>query len=182
MKVKIVLMLLLILSIFSGCQEGDGDQDYGFAYIYMPQAMVSGGLTNYYNVPSGGGEYTYNFKIQDGQLNVILGVLRSGKLADEAYRVDINASETSADVLSAVGGLALPTAIYSLPQNVNVPSGKSGETFYLSLDADALMSEAYDGQKLVLTIGISNPTNFELADVGTSVVVIIDVDNVREFM
>ena len=182
MKIKIVLLILLAFSILTGCQEGDGDDDYGFAYIYMPQAMVAGGLENNYNVPSGGGESAYNFKVNDGKLNIILGVLRSGKLSDKAFSVDINAFVPSSGVLSAVGGIALPSTIYSLPQILNVPSDKSGESFLLSVDAAALKSEVYDGKKLVLVVEISNPSNFELSETGTSVVVIIDVDRVRAFL
>ncbi|MGQ8335511.1 hypothetical protein ACUNWD_03110 [Sunxiuqinia sp. A32] len=181
MKLRIVLMLLLILPIVYSCQEGDGDQDYGFAYIYMPQAMVSGGLDNYYNVPAGGAEYTQNFKVEDGKVKVILGVLHSGKLSDEAYSVDVNSSAPSSDVLSEVGGVVMP-AIYSLPQSVSVSADQSGEAFYLSIDANELSTGNYDGQKLVLVVEISNPSNFELADVGTSVVVIVDVDSIKSHL
>lgn len=181
MKIKTVL-LLLVLSMLTSCQKGDGDEDYGFAYVYMPQAMIAGGLDNKYNVPSGSGESSYNFKVHDGKLNVILGVLRSGKLSDKAYSVDIKAFETSSEILSAVDGIAMPASIYSLPPTITVPADKSGESFFLSVDEAALKSEAYNGKKLVLTIEISNPSNFELSDTGTSVVVIIDVDSVRAFL
>lgn len=182
MKLRILLISLLILTISYSCQEGDGDQDYGLAYIYMPQAMVSGGLDNYFNVPSGGSEYTYNFKVQDGKLNVILGVLRSGKLPNKAYSVTVTASVPSSNILSAIGGVAMPSSIYSLPQEVNVPSDQSGGTFYLSIDADALNSNVYNGKKLVLIVAVSNPSNFELAEEGTSVAVVIDVDDIKAFL
>ncbi len=181
MKLRIFLSLLLVVAIFSACKKGDGDQDYGFPYIYMPQSTLSGGLDNYYTVPSGGGEYTYNFKIENGKLNIILGVLHSGKLPDAAYSVTVSGTEPSASVLAAVGGIAMPSSLYTLPQKVDVSGDKSGETFYLSVDAAALASETYSGQKLVLTVGISNPSKFELAETGTSVVVIVDVDKVKKF-
>jgi len=182
MKVKIILSLLLILSIFSSCKKGDGDQDYGFPYIYMPQAMLSGGLDNYYNVPSGGGEYTYNFKVENGKLNIILGVLRSGKLPNEAYSVNVSAEAPSSSVLAAVGGIVMPSTLYTLPQKVDVSADKSGESFYLSIDSNTLSSATYAGKKLVLTISINSPSKFELAETGTDVVVIVDVNKVVKFL
>lgn len=182
MKHRIILSLLLALSIFSACKEGDGDKEYGFPYIYMPQSTVSGGLDNYYAVPSGGDEYTYNFKVENGKINVILGVLRSGKLANAAYSVNINATEPSSSILSAVGGIAMPSGLYTLPQKVDVSADKAGEAFYLSVDANALASATYSGKKLVLTVSISNPSMFELAETGTSVVVVLDVNSINAFL
>lgn len=182
MKYKIILIVLVVFSISMGCQKGDGEKDYGFPYIYMPQAMVSGGLDNYYSVPAGGGEYSYNFNVEEGKLNVILGVLRSGKVSNEAYSVSVNSMDPSADELAAVGAALMPSGIYTLPQTVEVPADKSGEAFYLSVDAEALKSGAYDGQKLAVIVEISNPSNFELAEDGTSVVVILDVNSIKEFL
>lgn len=182
MKYKIILIVLVVLSISMGCQKGDGDKDYGFPYIYMPQATFSGGLDNYYSVPAGGGEYSYNFKVEEGKLNVILGVLRSGKVSNEAYSVSVNSLDPSAEELAAIGAVLMPSSIYSLPQTVEVPADQSGETFYLSIDAEALKSGVYDDQKLAMIVEISNPTNFELAEDGTSVVVILDVNNIKEFL
>ena len=44
--------------VLIGVEEGDGDADYGFGKVYMPQAVSTGGLNNSYAVPSGGGDYT----------------------------------------------------------------------------------------------------------------------------
>ena len=79
---KFVLFLASVCMMgFAAC-DGDGDADYGFGKIYMPQAMQSGGLNNSYAVPSGDGEYTYNFRVTAGYVKAVLGVTRSGKLSD----------------------------------------------------------------------------------------------------
>lgn len=54
---KTILFATIFLSAFMAlsCQKGDSEVDYGNSFIYIPQAMVSGGINNYYNVPSGGG-------------------------------------------------------------------------------------------------------------------------------
>ena len=80
---KILLTIMSVISLFAlaSCTEGDGYKDYGVEKVYIPQAMTDGGITNVYNVPSGGGEYTYNFSIEDETVEVFLGVLRSGKQA-----------------------------------------------------------------------------------------------------
>lgn len=182
MKFRIITSLLLILFIFPACNEGDGDLDYGFQYIYMPQAMSSGGLDNYYQVPSGGGENNYNFKVENDKFNIILGVLRSGKFANSAFSVNVAATDPSAAILASLGGMVMPSELYTLPQKVEVSADKSGETFYLALDANTLKSDTYKGQKLLLTVSISNPSKFELAETGTSVVVVVDVDKVKKYL
>jgi GH43 family beta-xylosidase len=65
---------------------------------------------------------------------------------------------------------------------VNVDSDKTGEVFYLSVDAAALKSETFNNQMLVLTVEISNPSNYELAEKGTKVNVVIDVEKIRGFL
>ena len=76
---KIIFSVMTVISLFAlaSCAKGDGDKDYGVEKVYIPQSMADGGITNVYNVPSGEGEYTYNFQITDETVEVFLGVLRS---------------------------------------------------------------------------------------------------------
>ena len=80
-----------VISLFAlvSCAKGDGDKDYGVEKVYIPQAMADGGISNVYNVPSGEGEYTYNFAIEAETVEVFLGVMRSGKQAGQAFSVDV---------------------------------------------------------------------------------------------
>ncbi|MBK5722925.1 hypothetical protein JGH11_18815 [Dysgonomonas sp. Marseille-P4677] len=175
------LFLMLTFS-FIACTEGDGDKDYGLSYIYMPQATSTGGLNNNYLVPLGGGEYTYNFKVSEDktQLQVILGVLRSGSMTGFAYTVDIVSQADLATQVVESGeikdAMVLPQSFYSLPQSISVTGNNNGGTFYMSVSMDALKQEALVGKKLVMAVAISNPTAYELSPVNTNTVVVIDVD------
>ncbi|GHT17766.1 hypothetical protein AGMMS49573_10090 [Endomicrobiia bacterium] len=170
---------------FSSCDEGEGSDDYGFGYIYMPQATVTGGLNNNYYVPAGEGVYTYNFKIDVGkkELQIILGVLRAGVIANAEYSVDIIARTDTTNQILAEGlvenGIAFPQNLYSLPSKITVPKSKSGDSFYMTVSTDALKNDAYTDKKLVLAVAVRNPTHFELAPENTNTVVILDVNTIR---
>ena len=171
--------LFAILSVcalaLTSCAEGDGDLDYGLMKIYIPQAMAGGGINNIYNVPSGGGEDTVNFEADGDNINVFLGVLRSGKAAGEAFTVDIQVSdEQSAAQAAALGAEAMPASVYSLPSSVKVEAGQNSAKFNLTLSRQALSSQA--GKKLALCVGLANPSKYELSENGTVVTVLVDVD------
>lgn len=185
LKNKILFVIIFFaMAFFTGCKDGDGDADYGFAYVYMPQATASGGLSNHYNVPSGGGDYTYNFRIdkENNKLNVILGVIRSGKVSSDGFSVDVLALPGSTQADASMNEVLLPESMYTLPSNVTVPEGKSNNSFYLSVDINSLKSDVYTGKKLLLTVGIDKPTKFQLSETNTETLVIIDVDAVREHL
>lgn len=187
MKTKIFYMVTAIfLAIgFIACNNGDGDADYGFGYIYMPQATVSGGLNNNYYVPSGAGEYTYNFKVDltTNKVKVILGVLRSGDIGNSPYTVDIiSRTDTTNQIISSgaiSNALILPTSLYTLPNSVSVSGSESGTSFYMEIPIDALKMSQYTDKNLVLTVGLTNPTAFQLSPKNTSTVVIINVNSLR---
>lgn len=176
------LTIILFILVLLGCEKGDGFKEFGYEYIFMPQAMVTGGINNNYSVPAGGGEYTNNFIVNNGKVDVLLGVLRSGSSGSAAYSVDILSYAPSAEVLESLEGEALPSSMYTLPNKVDVSSDKTGEVFYLSIDSQALLTEAYDSKILVLTVEITNPTFYELAEKGTKVNVVIDVDKLRTYL
>jgi hypothetical protein len=185
--ISIGIGLLLFLG-YIACEKGDGFDDYGFAYIYMPQATISGGLDNNYYVPSGDGPYTYNFKIDNDrkELQITLGVLRSGDLPNEEFSVDIIArTDTSNQIVSAglvENGVVFPQNLYSLPSKINVPGNKSGESFYMTVPTEALKSDAYTDKKLVLAVAIANPTRFELSATNTNTIIVLDVNAIREYL
>lgn len=171
--------LFAILSVctlaLTSCAKGDGDLDYGLMKIYIPQAMAGGGINNIYNVPSSGGEYTDNFEADGDNINVFLGVLRSGKAAGDAFTVDIQVSdEQSAAQAAVLGAEAMPASVYTLPSNVKVEAGNNSASFNLALNSQALSAQA--GKKLVLCIGLANPSKYELSENGTVVTILVDVD------
>lgn len=181
MKNRLISFLAALCALAFAACEGDGDADYGFGKIYMPQAVSTGGLNNSYAVPSGGGESTRNFRVENGSVRVILGVMRSGKLSDKrGYTVEVYTSdEETAAAVAAYGGEAMPAGLYTLPDEVVVPAGQSGATFYLSIPVAALSRDEYAGRKLVLSVGIRNPSAWELAPTGTRTAVVVDVDALK---
>ena len=187
---KIVFLAVSVLFFvgFFACDKGDGMDDYGFAFIYMPQATVSGGLDNNYYVPSGDGVYTYNFKIDAGkkELQILLGVLRSGDLPNAAYSVEIVARMDTTNQIIAEGwvegGMVFPSTMYSLPQKVEVAANRKGESFYMTIPVEALKEDSYTDKKLVLTVGLAHPSRFELSATNTSTVVVLDVNAIRGYL
>ncbi len=172
---RTILLAVCGLMAATACQKGDGDADYGNALIYIPQATQSALIDNFYNVPSGDAENTYNFKLDDGKINVLMGVVRSGKLSGSAFSVKVNVLEDkTASAAAELGAEQLPSSLYTLPKSVSVEAGKNAASFSLSLDKAGL--GVYSGKKLVLVVGISDPTAYELAKVATEVTVVVDVD------
>jgi len=189
MKKSIYIIVgILFLTGFYACDKSAGAADYGFAYIYMPQATVDGGLDNNYAVPSGSGVYTYNFRIDSAnrQLQIMLGVLRSGDVPNAAFSVDIIVrTDTTNQIISngLVGkGMVFPSTLYSLPQKVNVAANQNSAGFYMTVPADALKDAVYTDKKLVLVVGLANPSKFELSATNTSTVVILDVNAIRTYL
>jgi len=187
-RIVLITVTVLFLAGFSACEKNDGMDDFGFACIYMPQATVSGGLNNNYYVPSGEGIYTYNFKIDNTkkELQILLGVLRSGDLPNAAYSVEIVArTDTTNQIISGgliENGMVFPSGFYSLPQKVDVTADKNGESFYMTIPTEALKGDSYTDKKLVLTVGLANPSHFELSATNTNTVVILDVNAIRAFL
>ena len=125
------LFFFLIGLLLASCEGNDADEDYGYAYLYMPQATTSGGLNADYQVPSGGGENTYNFNYDAAsqRLDIVLGVIRSGKVPAKAYSVDIISRTDTTAYISEQGlienGIVLPEGLYELPETVSVEAGES---------------------------------------------------------
>jgi hypothetical protein len=188
MKSKIYKTILTVAFLAWGltaCENGDGNSEYGIPVLYMPQAMSGGGMDNTYAVPSGDGEFTYNFKIDMSrkQLDIILGVLRSGLLSNSPYTVDVISSwDTTLQIAqsgSIENAVVMPEEIFTIPSQVSVPGDKSGETFYLSVSLDALERNEYTGKNLMIIIGLANPSRYELHAQKASTVVVVNVDAIR---
>jgi hypothetical protein len=184
-KIWIAFLLLLGTAGFSACSKGDGTADYGFTYIYMPQATVSGGLNNNYAVPSGEGEYTYNFKIENGKLEIFLGILRAGDMKGKSFTVDVTARPDTVQQIVASGSIehafAFPNDLYSIPSQVSVKNGESSAAFYMTVPISDLQEASYTGKKLVAAISIANPSRYELSDTNTTTIVVLDVDAIRKY-
>ena len=174
---KIIFTLMSVISLFAlaSCAKGDGDKDYGVEKVYIPQAMADGGITNVYKVPSGEGDYTYNYSIEEETVEVFLGVMRSGKQSGNAFTVDIVVNdETSASQAVAYGAEVMEEGLYTLPQDISVAAGKNAATFHLSLNKAALKAKA--GKKLVLCVGLANCTAYEISEKAAEVTVLVDVN------
>lgn len=174
---KIIFSVIAVISLFAlaSCAKGDGDKDYGVEKVYIPQSMADGGITNVYNVPSGEGEYTYNFAIEDETVEVFLGVLRSGKQEGKAFTVDVVVNdEASAEMAAKYAAEVMGADLYTLPESVSVAAGSNSQTFHLSLNKAALKEKA--DKKLVLCVGLANCTAYEISEKAAEVTVLVDVN------
>jgi len=183
LRLTYILSIISLILIFMSCGKSAGSLDYGFGYIYMPQSIQSGTSGILYNVPSGMDSATYNYTIDTpgNKLNIVLGVLRSGKMQNDAYSVSIGTNADTVNAAIANGSLSdagdvvlLPGAAYTLPSSVSVPSGQYQSTFYLSVDISQL--KMLSGKKAALAVNISNPTKYQLDSTNTETIVLIDVD------
>lgn len=186
-----VLAIAVMAMTMVGCEPSDANKDYGFPLVYIPQATVTG-LDNSYPIPNGpfgqNTKYTCNYK--DGKLNIALGVVRAGKLAEEkAFTVDLGVSEaeTSKKVQELIGketpAVELPVSLCTIPEKISVPAGDNTGTCYVSVDLQALAADRaaiMEGdvyKQLVLGLEISNPTVYELAESNTSVIIILNLND-----
>lgn len=177
-KILYTIMSVICLFALSSCAKGDGDKLYGIEKVYIPQSMADGGITNIYNVPSGGGDYTYNYSVGEETVEVFLGVLRSGKQTGEEFTVDVVVNETStAAQATANGAEVMPSDLYELPDQVKVEAGTNSKSFHLSLNKAALKNHA--GKKLVLCIALANPSKYELSEIASEVTVLVNVDALK---
>jgi hypothetical protein len=178
---KYLIVLFLISCFFTSCQKPDGDKEYGFPVIYMPQStLYSGGLNNNYPVP-GGTATNPNYTIDkaSGKVEIILGVYRAGTQVLEGYSVDIyEKADTASQIVNSgivKDGVLLPSDLYSFPTSVSVPNGSREATFHLTIDGAKLNSKYPElaGKTLVMAIAIKNPSKYELNEPLSTTVVLI---------
>lgn len=190
-KNLLFLALAAMVSILVGCEPSDANKDYGFPKIYIPQATVTG-MDNSYPIPNGPLDQnkTYVCNFEDGKLNIALGVVRAGALAKEkAFSVDLKVcdSETARKIAEYdskdVPAAELPVNLCTIPGKISVKEGENTGTCYVTVDLKTLAGQASsivtDGkyQLLVLGLEIANPTEYELAESNTSVVIVLDLNS-----
>ncbi len=189
--VKIFIAICVIFLLASACGKTDANKDYGFPYIYIPQATVTG-LDNSYPIPVGplGQNSTYCCKYEEktGTLDIALGVIRSAYIANaQAFSVkletcpDLTASKLDEYGSKSTSAIELPAEFYTLPEKIDVAAGKNSGTCYVPVDVKKLSQEAlYESGKyklLVLGLQITDPTAYELAEENTRVVIVIDFNS-----
>lgn len=186
-----VLAIAVMAMAMVGCETSDANKDYGFPLVYIPQATVTG-MDNSYPIPNGpfGWNTKYTCYYENGKLNIALGVVRAGKLADEkAFTVDLGVSddETAKKIAELEGKgtpvAELPASVCTIPEKISVPAGDNTGTCYVAVDLQALAADRtaiMEGdvyKQLVLGLEISNPTQYELAESNTSVIIILDLNS-----
>ena len=180
LNIGIVLISAFMLTLFS-CAEDDSKKEWGFAKVYMPQAaLTDGGITTIYRVPFSSSNGTQNYELdeENGFLQITLGVYRSGLQALESFSVDIAVDEEKTAEIAATTakGVVLPKDCYSLIDKITVPNGEREAIFKLTVDLNKLISEYEDlgKRQLILVVGISNPSKYELNEALAKTTVIID--------
>ena len=182
--IKILVAAASLVAVFS-CAKGDGDADYGNCLIYFPQATQSGGINNQYNVPSGEGPYTYNFRIEEDRILAMMGVMRSGKAEGSAFSVDIVEDRAASESFVSASGhqyMVMPETMFSFPALVSVPDGSYSADFYVEISRAEMTDPAYDSKILVLTLKLQNPTKYELAGNNTVVTLLLDTDKMESYL
>jgi hypothetical protein len=175
----LILAAFFFAALTGCCKSDDNGQVFGIPVIYMPQAMQSGGISLLYAVPTGLDTATRNYVVDEAQgtLEVILGVSRSGMQAADGYTVKVSADADTVNAAIGAGKLqavSLPEKDFSLPTSVDVPAGKNGATFYLSVDLDQL--KTFAGKKVAVAVRVSDPSRYTLNKEYSETIVDIDVD------
>lgn len=174
-------MCALFSVIFTGCQKGDGDKEYGYPYVMMPQSQR---IEGYYYVPGGSEEFTRNYIVTADKVSVCLGVLRSGNVEDEAFSVEVITTETPVgDFIydgTIPGSEPMPESLYALPSRVDVADGSNAVEFYLELDRAELDKIEYAGRTFLLSVELANPTRYKLAREAFRTMVVVDVDELMK--
>jgi len=170
---------LAAVSALLTCASCEEREDYGVRKIYMTSAAIyNGGLTNEYPVPMPNLPVD-NYRIQsNGMLDVILGVYRSGQGDLSAYQVEVFIDEeaTARAAAATNRGVELPRALCSLPERVSVPDGERQQSFDLRVDLPRLIEEypEYNKKRMILVVGIRNPSKWELNESLSRTTVIIE--------
>lgn len=190
-KNLLFLVMGVAAFILAGCEPSDAEKDYGFPVIYIPQATATG-LDNTYPVPNGPLDQnkSYVCRFANGKLDIALGVVRAGAIADEkAFTVNLNICDTETDrKIAEYEGkgtpvTGLPVNLCNIPDKISVKAGDNTGTCYVTVDLEALSSQASslmtDGRYKLLVLGleISDPTEYELAQTNTSVVIVLDLNS-----
>lgn len=165
------------------CEKSAGELDYGYDNLYIPQSLLTGSNLNYM-VPAGLDSASRNYVLDKttNKVNIILGVLKSGTSVPQAYTVDLKSRpDTVTTILASnaiANGVMLSENAFTIPAKIEVASGQTGKTFFLSVDA-AMLKANYAGKKAIAAFDITNPTKYSLNQKNNKVVVIIDVNALK---
>lgn len=184
-KINVSVPALITIVIISygiiSCEESDSEKEWGIALIYMPQSSLqSGGLDNFYYVPTGSNEWNKNYTINNNNINIVLGVYRSGLQALDGYSVSIVTEPETVNQLitdnTLTNAVLLPDDTYSIPTSITVPSGEREAVFYLTIDRNVLLNNypSYIDMNLILAVSITNPTKYELNPALSTTIVVVD--------
>ena len=182
-KISAIILTFLASVMLLSCEKNDKDLDYGDPKIFIPQSLTSGSNLNYF-VPKGLDSASRNYIIdfKNNQVNVLLGVYRSGKVKDDSYSVSISTRPDTVSTLIAnnilTNTVLLPEGLYKLPSSVTVPDGKNAASFYLSINS-SLLKANYSGKRVALAIAASNASRYSLNAVNNKVIVIVDVNALK---
>jgi len=170
-----MLVVCVVSMILSAC---DDKPEWGITKIYIPQASVfDGGLTNQYPVPMPEASVNNYLIDEDSTLYVRLGVNSPGQGALSSYDVDVyvDAEATAAAAASINRGVILPSELYTLPDKAVIEGGKEG-FFELNVDLKQLNKNypQYNKNRLIVVVGIANPSQGELNEKLSRVTVIIE--------
>lgn len=189
---NIILILAMALGL-GACQPADSEKDLGFTKIYIPQATITG-LDNTYPIPNGSltqnSKYVCKYNEAAGTLDINVGVVRSGYVKEQkAFSVKLGVCEDETqrklDEYSGKGipAIGLPLSLCTIPQTISVENGKNSNSCYVSVNmkelskqrASLLVDDTY--KILVLGLEISDPSEYELAELNTNVVICIDLNS-----
>ena len=178
-KMPMMCCLILATVILFSCEDDDNKKEWGNTLIYMPQAAIlNGGLTsNDYPVPFNNNLATKNYEFNESSklLTIFLGVYRSGMQKLESYSVQIAADDAATTIAAArfSNGVVLPNSAYTLPNNITVPNGEREAIFNLTVDMSKLEQD-FSSNRIVLVVGLSNPSKYELNESLSKTTIIID--------
>lgn len=174
-------IISLAILIFVSCEKSDNQKEWGISKIYMPQASIlDGGITHDYPVPLNRGSNNYILDSLKNTINIVLGVYRSGLENLKSYSVTVAADiDTTNQIITGgtiTDAVLLPSDVYTLPTTVSVPDGQRQSIFYLIIDRAKLIEKysSYKGKQLLLTVGISNASRYQLNQSLSKTVIIID--------
>lgn len=174
-------LLIIIILIAASCKKNDLQKDWGDSKVFMPQASITdGGITNNYAVPLSNVFNNYTNDTVKNIISINLGVYRSGLDDLKGFTVNVAADVDTTNQIIGTGtipnAVLLPSDVYTLPGQVMVADGQRQSSFYLTIDRAKLIAKYsnYVGKKLLLTIRISNPTNYNLIPALSKTLLIID--------
>lgn len=149
------------------------DSPQGTANVYLTAAV-----NNLYTVPGIPANYVADKAAR--KLRVPVYMSRSGLQGKSTYTVSVSADNAAAQKLiddgqvNAQKAIVAPEETYSIPQTVSAGEDHSG--FEVAFDVNKL--NAYLGKILVLSVRISNPSQFQLNEKLSVLNIVLDVDPV----